>query len=333
MALFENYDRRIDKINGVLKQYGIESVEACREMCQAKGFDPYEIVKGIQPICFENACWAYTVGAAIAMKKGVKTAAEAATAIGEGLQAFCIDGSVADDRKVGLGHGNLGAMLLSEESECFCFLAGHESFAAAEGAIGIVKNANKARKKPLRVILNGLGKDAAQIISRINGFTYVQTQFDYYTGELKIVREIRYSEGERADVRCYGADDVREGVAIMHKEGVDVSITGNSTNPTRFQHPVAGTYKKECVQMGKKYFSVASGGGTGRTLHPDNMAAGPASYGMTDTMGRMHSDAQFAGSSSVPAHVEMMGFLGMGNNPMVGATFAVAVAVAEAMKG
>ncbi len=333
MALFENYDRRIDKINGVLKQYGIESVEACREMCQAKGFDPYEIVKGIQPICFENACWAYTVGAAIAMKKGVKTAAEAATAIGEGLQAFCIDGSVADDRKVGLGHGNLGAMLLSEESECFCFLAGHESFAAAEGAIGIVKNANKARKKPLRVILNGLGKDAAQIISRINGFTYVQTQFDYYTGELKIVREIRYSEGERANVRCYGADDVREGVAIMHKEGVDVSITGNSTNPTRFQHPVAGTYKKECVQMGKKYFSVASGGGTGRTLHPDNMAAGPASYGMTDTMGRMHSDAQFAGSSSVPAHVEMMGFLGMGNNPMVGATVAVAVAVEEAMKG
>ncbi len=332
MALFENYDRRIDKINGVLKQYGIESVEACREMCQAKGFDPYEIVKGIQPICFENACWAYTVGAAIAMKKGVKTAAEAATAIGEGLQAFCIDGSVADDRKVGLGHGNLGAMLLSEESECFCFLAGHESFAAAEGAIGIVKNANKARKKPLRVILNGLGQDAAQIISRINGFTYVQTQFDYYTGELKIVREIRYSEGERANVRCYGADDVREGVAIMHKEGVDVSITGNSTNPTRFQHPVAGTYKKECVQMGKKYFSVASGGGTGRTLHPDNMAAGPASYGMTDTMGRMHSDAQFAGSSSVPAHVEMMGFLGMGNNPMVGATVAVAVAVEEAMK-
>ena len=333
MALFENYERRIDKINGVLKQYGIESVEACREMCQAKGFDPYEIVKNIQPICFENACWAYTVGAAIAMKKGVKTAAEAATAIGEGLQCFCIDGSVADDRKVGLGHGNLGAMLLSEESECFCFLAGHESFAAAEGAIGIVKNANKARQKPLRVILNGLGKDAAQIISRINGFTYVQTQFDYYTSELKIVREIRYSEGERANVRCYGADDVREGVAIMHKEGVDVSITGNSTNPTRFQHPVAGTYKKECIQMGKKYFSVASGGGTGRTLHPDNMAAGPASYGMTDTMGRMHSDAQFAGSSSVPAHVEMMGFLGMGNNPMVGATVAVAVAVEESLKG
>ena len=332
MALFESYERRIDKINGVLAQYGIGSVEECREMCKAKGFDPYEIVKGIQPICFENACWAYTVGAAIAMKKGVKTAAEAATAIGEGLQAFCIDGSVADDRKVGLGHGNLGAMLLSEESQCFCFLAGHESFAAAEGAIGIVRNANKARKTPLRVILNGLGKDAAQIISRINGFTYVQTQFDYYTGELKIVREIRYSEGERANVRCYGADDVREGVAIMHKEGVDVSITGNSTNPTRFQHPVAGTYKKECVQLGKKYFSVASGGGTGRTLHPDNMAAGPASYGMTDTMGRMHSDAQFAGSSSVPAHVEMMGFLGMGNNPMVGATVAVAVAVAEAMK-
>ena len=331
MALFESYERRIDKINGVLAQYGIGSVEECREMCKAKGFDPYEIVKGIQPICFENACWAYTVGAAIAMKKGVKTAAEAATAIGEGLQAFCIDGSVADDRKVGLGHGNLGAMLLSEESQCFCFLAGHESFAAAEGAIGIVRNANKARKTPLRVILNGLGKDAAQIISRINGFTYVQTQFDYYTGELKIVREIRYSEGERANVRCYGADDVREGVAIMHKEGVDVSITGNSTNPTRFQHPVAGTYKKECVQLGKKYFSVASGGGTGRTLHPDNMAAGPASYGMTDTMGRMHSDAQFAGSSSVPAHVEMMGFLGMGNNPMVGATVAVAVAVDEAI--
>ena len=332
MALFENYERRIDKINGVLAQYGISSVEECREICKAKGFDPYEIVKGIQPICFENACWAYTVGAAIAIKSGVKSAAEAAKMIGVGLQSFRIDGSVAEDRKVGLGHGNLGAMLLSDESKCFAFLAGHESFAAAEGAIGIVRNANKARKEPLRVILNGLGKDAAQIISRINGFTYVQTQFDYYTGELKIVREIRYSEGERADVRCYGADDVREGVAIMHKEGVDVSITGNSTNPTRFQHPVAGTYKKECVQMGKKYFSVASGGGTGRTLHPDNMAAGPASYGMTDTMGRMHSDAQFAGSSSVPAHVEMMGFLGMGNNPMVGATVAVAVAVAEAMK-
>ena len=332
MALFESYERRISKINGVLAQYGIGSVEECREICKAKGFDPYEIVKGIQPICFENACWAYTVGAAIALKSGVKTAAEAAKMIGVGLQSFCIDGSVADDRKVGLGHGNLGAMLLSDESKCFAFLAGHESFAAAEGAIGIVKNANKARKQPLRVILNGLGKDAAQIISRINGFTYVQTQFDYYTGELKIVREIRYSEGERADVRCYGADDVREGVAIMHHEGVDVSITGNSTNPTRFQHPVAGTYKKECIEQGKKYFSVASGGGTGRTLHPDNMAAGPASYGMTDTMGRMHSDAQFAGSSSVPAHVEMMGFLGMGNNPMVGATVAVAVAVAESQK-
>ena len=332
MALFENYERRIDKINGVLAQYGISSVEECREICKAKGFDPYEIVKGIQPICFENACWAYTVGAAIALKPGVKSAAEAAKLIGVGLQSFCIDGSVAEDRKVGLGHGNLGAMLLSDESKCFAFLAGHESFAAAEGAIGIVKNANKARKEPLRVILNGLGKDAAQIISRINGFTYVQTQFDYYTSKLNIVREIRYSEGERANVRCYGADDVREGVAIMHFEGVDVSITGNSTNPTRFQHPVAGTYKKECIEQGKKYFSVASGGGTGRTLHPDNMAAGPASYGMTDTMGRMHSDAQFAGSSSVPAHVEMMGFLGMGNNPMVGATVAVAVAVAESLK-
>ena len=333
MALFESYERRIDKINGVLAQYGIGSVEECREICKAKGFDPYEIVKGIQPICFENACWAYTVGAAIALKSGVKSAAEAAKMIGVGLQSFCIDGSVAEDRKVGLGHGNLGAMLLSDESKCFAFLAGHESFAAAEGAIGIVKNANKARKEPLRVILNGLGKDAAQIISRINGFTYVQTQFDYYTGKLSIVREIRYSEGERADVRCYGADDVREGVAIMHHEGVDVSITGNSTNPTRFQHPVAGTYKKECIEQGKKYFSVASGGGTGRTLHPDNMGAGPASYGMTDTMGRMHSDAQFAGSSSVPAHVEMMGFLGMGNNPMVGATVAVAVAVEESLKG
>ena len=332
MALFENYERRIDKINGVLAQYGISSVEECRELCQSKGFDPYEIVKGIQPICFENACWAYTVGAAIALKAGVKSAAEAAKMIGVGLQSFCIDGSVAEDRKVGLGHGNLGAMLLSDESKCFAFLAGHESFAAAEGAIGIVKNANKARKEPLRVILNGLGKDAAQIISRINGFTYVQTQFDYFTGKLNVVREIRYSEGERANVRCYGADDVREGVAIMHAEGVDVSITGNSTNPTRFQHPVAGTYKKECIEQGKKYFSVASGGGTGRTLHPDNMAAGPASYGMTDTMGRLHSDAQFAGSSSVPAHVEMMGFLGMGNNPMVGATVAVAVAVAESLK-
>ena len=332
MALFESYERRIDKINGVLAQYGLTSVEECRTLCQSKGFDPYEIVKGIQPICFENACWAYTVGAAIALKKGVKNAAEAAEAIGIGLQAFCIDGSVAEDRKVGLGHGNLGAMLLRDETKCFAFLAGHESFAAAEGAIGIARSANKARKEPLRVILNGLGKDAAQIISRINGFTYVQTQFDYYTGELKIVKEYKYSEGERAAVRCFGADDVREGVAIMHHEGVDVSITGNSTNPTRFQHPVAGTYKKECIEQGKKYFSVASGGGTGRTLHPDNMAAGPASYGMTDTMGRMHSDAQFAGSSSVPAHVEMMGFLGMGNNPMVGATVSVAVAVEEALK-
>ena len=332
MALFENYDRRIEKINAVLAQYGIASVEESREICKAKGFDPYEIAKSIQPICFENVCWAYCVGAAIAIKSGAKTAAEAAKLIGVGLQSFCLDGSVAEDRKVGLGHGNLGAMLLSDDTKCFAFLAGHESFAAAEGAIGIVKNANKARKQPLRVILNGLGKDAAQIISRINGFTYVQTQFDYYTGELKVVREIRYSEGERANVRCYGADDVREGVAIMHAEGVDVSITGNSTNPTRFQHPVAGTYKKECIEQGKKYFSVASGGGTGRTLHPDNMAAGPASYGMTDTMGRMHSDAQFAGSSSVPAHVEMMGFLGMGNNPMVGATVAVAVAVAESLK-
>nr|WP_325195696.1 GGGtGRT protein [uncultured Oscillibacter sp.] len=332
MALFESYERRIDKINSVLAQYGISSIEECRDICKAAGFDPYEIVKGVQPICFENACWAYCMGAAIALKKGVKTAAEAAEAIGEGLQAFCIPGSVAEDRKVGLGHGNLGAMLLRDETKCFAFLAGHESFAAAEGAIGIVRNANKARKEPLRVILNGLGKDAAQIISRINGFTYVQTQFDYYTGELNIVREVKYSDGERSAVRCYGADDVREGVAIMHHEGVDVSITGNSTNPTRFQHPVAGTYKKECIEQGKKYFSVASGGGTGRTLHPDNMAAGPASYGMTDTMGRMHSDAQFAGSSSVPAHVEMMGFLGMGNNPMVGATVAVAVAVAESQK-
>ena len=333
MALFEGYERKIDKINGVLAQYGISSVEECREICQAKGFDPYTITKNIQPICFEDAAWAYTVGAAIALKKNVKNAAEAAEAIGIGLQAFCIPGSVAEDRKVGLGHGNLGAMLLRDETKCFAFLAGHESFAAAEGAIGIVRNANKARKTPLRVILNGLGKDAAQIISRINGFTYVQTQFDYATGKVAVVKEIKYSDGERANVRCYGADDVREGVAIMHMEGVDVSITGNSTNPTRFQHPVAGTYKKECVEQGKKYFSVASGGGTGRTLHPDNMAAGPASYGMTDTMGRMHSDAQFAGSSSVPAHVEMMGFLGMGNNPMVGATVSVAVAVEEALKG
>ena len=332
MALFESYERRIDKINGVLAEYGISSVEECAEICKAKGIDPAATVRSVQPIAFENACWAYTVGAAIAIKKGVKTAAEAAEALGIGLQAFCIPGSVADDRKVGLGHGNLAAMLLREETKCFAFLAGHESFAAAEGAIGLARSANKARKEPLRVILNGLGKDAAQIISRINGFTYVQTKFDYYTGELAIVREIAYSDGERSKVRCFGADDVREGVAIMHHEGVDVSITGNSTNPTRFQHPVAGTYKKECIEQGKKYFSVASGGGTGRTLHPDNMAAGPASYGMTDTMGRMHSDAQFAGSSSVPAHVEMMGFLGMGNNPMVGATVAVAVATAEAMK-
>ena len=332
MALFESYERRVDKINAVLAEYGINSIEECRAICKEKGFDPYEIVKGVQPIAFENAGWAYCVGAAIAIRKGVKTAAEAAKAIGIGLQSFCIPGSVADDRKVGLGHGNLGAMLLSDDTKCFAFLAGHESFAAAEGAIGIVRNANKARKEPLRVILNGLGKDAAQIISRINGFTYVQTQFDYYTGKLTIVREIPYSKGERAAVRCYGADDVREGVAIMHHEGVDVSITGNSTNPTRFQHPVAGTYKKECIEQGKKYFSVASGGGTGRTLHPDNMAAGPASYGMTDTMGRMHSDAQFAGSSSVPAHVDMMGLIGMGNNPMVGATVACAVAVEEALK-
>ena len=331
MALFESYERRIDKINGVLAQYGIKSVEECKDICAQYGLDPYQTVKDIQGIAFENASWAYTVGAAIALKKGCKVAADAAEAIGIGLQAFCIPGSVAEDRKVGLGHGNLGGMLLRDETKCFCFLAGHESFAAAEGAIGIVRNANKARKTPLRVILNGLGKDAAQIISRINGFTYVQTQFDYYTSELKIVREVKYSDTERANVRCFGADDVREGVAIMHHEGVDVSITGNSTNPTRFQHPVAGTYKKECIEQGKKYFSVASGGGTGRTLHPDNMAAGPASYGMTDTMGRMHSDAQFAGSSSVPAHVEMMGLIGMGNNPMVGATVAIAVAVSQAL--
>ena len=333
MALFESYERRIDKINGVLAEYGISSVEECAEICKEKGIDPAATVRSVQPIAFENACWAYTVGAAIAIKKGVKSAPEAAEAIGIGLQAFCIPGSVADDRKVGLGHGNLAAMLLREETKCFAFLAGHESFAAAEGAIGLARSANKARKEPLRVILNGLGKDAAQIISRINGFTYVQTKFDYYTGELNIVKEISYSDGERSKVRCFGADDVREGVAIMHHESVDVSITGNSTNPTRFQHPVAGTYKKECIQLGKKSFSVASGGGTGRTLHPDNMAAGPASYGMTDTMGRMHSDAQFAGSSSVPAHVEMMGFLGMGNNPMVGASVAVAVDVNAALNG
>ncbi|MDO5784705.1 MAG: GGGtGRT protein [Eubacteriales bacterium] len=333
MALFESYERRIDKINGVLAEYGISSVEECAEICKAKGIDPAATVRSVQPIAFENACWAYTVGAAIAIKKEVKSAPEAAEAIGIGLQAFCIPGSVADDRKVGIGHGNLAAMLLREETKCFAFLAGHESFAAAEGAIGLARSANKARKEPLQVILNGLGKDAAQIISRINGFTYVQTKFDYYTGELEVVQEIAYSNGERSKVRCFGADDVREGVAIMHHEGVDVSITGNSTNPTRFQHPVAGTYKKECQLTGKKYFSVASGGGTGRTLHPDNMAAGPASYGMTDTMGRMHSDAQFAGSSSVPAHVEMMGFLGMGNNPMVGASVAVAVDVNAALNG
>lgn len=332
MITFENYDRKIEKINKALSAYGIASLEEAQAICKEKGIDPYTIAKEIQPICFEDACWAYVAGAAIAIKQGACKANDAARAIGEGLQAFCLPGSVAEDRKVGIGHGNLAAMLLSEETECFAFLAGHESFAAAEGAIGIAKSANKVRKKPLRVILNGLGKDAAQIISRINGFTYVQTQFDYYTGELAIVKEISYSKGERKEVRCYGADDVREGVAIMHKEGVDVSITGNSTNPTRFQHPVAGTYKKECIEQGKKYFSVASGGGTGRTLHPDNMAAGPASYGMTDTMGRMHSDAQFAGSSSVPAHVAMMGYIGMGNNPMVGATVAVAVAVEEAMK-
>lgn len=331
MALFEGYERRIDKINDVLRSYGIQSVEEAKKIVDDLGVDVYEIVKGIQPICFENACWAYIVGAAIAVSKGNKTAYDVAKSIGEGLQAFCIPGSVADDRKVGLGHGNLAAMLLSEETKSFAFLAGHESFAAAEGAIGIARNANKARKEPLRVILNGLGKDAAKIISRINGFTNVETQFDYFSGELKEISRTAYSTGERAAVNCYGADDVREVVATMHHEGVDVSITGNSTNPTRFQHPVAGTYKKECVEQGKKYFSVASGGGTGRTLHPDNMAAGPASYGMTDTMGRMHSDAQFAGSSSVPAHVEMMGLIGMGNNPMVGASVAVAVAIAEAM--
>ena len=332
MALFESYERRIDKINEVLNSYGIASIEEAQQITKDAGLDVYNQVKGIQPICFENACWAYIVGAAIAIKKGCRNAADAAAAIGEGLQAFCIPGSVADQRKVGLGHGNLGKMLLEEDTDCFAFLAGHESFAAAEGAIGIAEKANKVRKKPLRVILNGLGKDAAKIISRINGFTYVQTEYDYHTGELKEVKRIAYSDGLRSKVNCYGANDVREGVAIMHKEGVDVSITGNSTNPTRFQHPVAGTYKKECIEKGKKYFSVASGGGTGRTLHPDNMAAGPASYGMTDTMGRMHSDAQFAGSSSVPAHVEMMGLIGMGNNPMVGATVAVAVSVEEAAK-
>ncbi len=330
MPLFESYDRRINQINKVLNSHGISSVEEAKQICDKKGVDVYKIVKDIQPIAFENAMWSYIVGAAIAIKKGQTNAADIATTLGEGLQAFCIPGSVADDRKVGLGHGNLAAMLLREETKCFAFLAGHESFAAAEGAIGIAKSANRVRKEPLRVILNGLGKDAAKIISRINGFTYVQTQFDYLTGDLKEVSRIAYSKGDKAKVNCYGTDDVREGVAIMHKEGVDVSITGNSTNPTRFQHPVAGTYKKECIEQGKKYFSVASGGGTGRTLHPDNMGAGPASYGMTDTMGRMHSDAQFAGSSSVPAHVEMMGLIGMGNNPMVGASVAVAVAVSQA---
>ena len=332
MALFESYERRIDKINEVLNSYGIASLEEAEKITKDAGLNVYDQIKGIQPICFENACWAYLTGAAIAIKKGCTRAADAAAAIGEGLQAFCIPGSVADQRKVGLGHGNLGKMLLEEDTDCFAFLAGHESFAAAEGAIGIAEKANKVRKKPLRVILNGLGKDAAKIISRINGFTYVQTDYDYYTGELKEVQRIAYSDGLRSKVNCYGANDVREGVAIMWKEGVDVSITGNSTNPTRFQHPVAGTYKKECVEAGKKYFSVASGGGTGRTLHPDNMAAGPASYGMTDTLGRMHSDAQFAGSSSVPAHVEMMGLIGAGNNPMVGMTVAVAVSIEEAAK-
>ena len=332
MALFESYERRIDKINSVLNSYGIASIGEAEKITKDAGLDVYNQVKGIQPICFENACWAYITGAAIAIKKGCRKASDAAAAIGEGLQAFCIPGSVADQRKVGLGHGNLGKMLLEEDTDCFCFLAGHETFAAAEGAIGIAEKANKVRKKPLRVILNGLGKDAAQIIARINGFTYVETQYDYYTGELKEVFRKAYSDGPRAKVNCYGANDVREGVAIMWKENVDVSITGNSTNPTRFQHPVAGTYKKERVEAGKKYFSVASGGGTGRTLHPDNMAAGPASYGMTDTLGRMHSDAQFAGSSSVPAHVEMMGLIGAGNNPMVGMTVAVAVAIEEAAK-
>ena len=332
MALFESYERRIKQINEALNSYGIASIEEAEKITKDAGLDVYKMVEGIQPICFENAKWAYTVGAAIAIKKGCRKAAEAAAAIGEGLQAFCIPGSVADTRKVGLGHGNLGKMLLEEETECFAFLAGHESFAAAEGAIGIAEKANKVRQKPLRVILNGLGKDAAQIISRINGFTFVETQYDYKEAKLNVVYEKAYSNGLRATVKCYGADDVQEGVAIMHHENVGVSITGNSTNPTRFQHPVAGTYKKECIEQGKKYFSVASGGGTGRTLHPDNMAAGPASYGMTDTMGRMHSDAQFAGSSSVPAHVEMMGLIGMGNNPMVGATVAVAVSVEEAAK-
>ena len=329
---FEGYERRIDKINDALKEYGIKDLEEAREICLSKNVDVEATVKGVQPIAFDNAVWAYTIGCAIAIKKGCVKAADAAAAIGIGLQAFCVPGSVADQRKVGLGHGNLGAMLLSEETGCFAFLAGHESFAAAEGAIGIARTANKVRKTPLRVILNGLGKDAAYIISRVNGFTFVDTRYDQYTDTLTVVQEIPFSNGEKAKVRCYGAYDVNEGVAIMRYENVDVSITGNSTNPTRFQHPVAGTYKKWAIDHGKKYFSVASGGGTGRTLHPDNMAAGPASYGMTDTMGRMHSDAQFAGSSSVPAHVEMMGLIGMGNNPMVGATVALAVAIEEGMK-
>ncbi len=331
MALFEGYDRRIKQIDALCAQHGIKNIEEARTICEAKGVDAYQIVKDIQPIVFENACWAYILGAAVAIKKGQTKAADVAETLGEGLQAFCIPGSVADDRKVGIGHGNLAAMLLKEETKCFAFLAGHESFAAAEGAIGLAKSANKARKEPLKVILNGLGKDAAYLIARINGFTHVQTKFNYSTSKLEIVKETAFSDGERAKVRSYGADDVREGVAILASEGVDVSITGNSTNPTRFQHPVAGTYKKECIAEGRPYFSVASGGGTGRTLHPDNMAAGPASYGMTDTMGRMHSDAQFAGSSSVPAHVEMMGLIGMGNNPMVGASVAIAVAVEQAM--
>lgn len=332
MALFEGYERRINQINAFLKQNGIASLEEAEKICLGKCVDVRKIVKDIQPISFENAGWAYLVGAAVAIKKGQKVAADIAQTLGEGLQSFCIPGSVADDRKVGIGHGNLASMLLREETKCFAFCAGHESFAAAEGAIGLAKSANKARKVPLRVILNGLGKDAAHIIARVNGFTHVATAFDYKTGKISVVKEKAYSTGERAAVRCYGADDVREGVAIMHLEGVDVAITGNSTNPTRFQHPVMGVYKKECILAGKKFFSVASGGGTGRTLHPDNMAAGPASYGLTDTMGRMHSDAQFAGSSSVPAHVEMMGLIGMGNNPMVGASVAVAVAVEQAMK-
>lgn len=332
MIRFEGYERRINGINKCLAEYGMNSLEEARELCLSKGIDVEKIVKGVQPIAFENAVWAYTLGCAVALKKGITNAADAAEAIGIGLQAFCIPGSVADSRKVGLGHGNLGAMLLREETKCFCFLAGHESFAAAEGAIGIARTANKVRKEPLKVILNGLGKDAAYIISRINGFTYVKTEYDYYTGELKVIEERAFSNGEKAKVKVYGADDVNEGVAIMIKESVDVSITGNSTNPTRFQHLVAGTYKKWAGENGKKYFSVASGGGTGRTLHPDNMAAGPASYGLTDSMGRMHGDAQFAGSSSVPAHVEMMGLIGMGNNPMVGATVAVAVAVEESAK-